>query len=87
MTLTAVVHGPLSADSAQITGTDSAGGTYLVFPQPQDASLVGALGTGPQFAVGDKALIVALTLENVSVLNLNVLITPDYTKGLQYNIL
>ena len=68
LTLTAVVHGSLSAGQCQITGTDSAGGTYFASQLTGSHFVVGALGTGSQFAVGDKALIVASgPVENVSV--------------------
>ena len=67
LTLTAVVHGSLSAGQCQITGTDSAGGTYFASQLTGRHFVVGALGTGSQFAVGDKALIVASgPVENVS---------------------
>lgn len=59
LTLTAVVHGSLSAGQCQITGTDSAGGTYFASQITGRHFVVGALGTGSQFAVGDKALLVA----------------------------
>ena len=59
LTLTAVVHGSLSAGQCQITGTDSAGGTYFASKITGRHFHVGALGTGSQFAVGDKALLVA----------------------------
>jgi len=68
LTLTAVVHGSLSAGQCQITGTDSAGGTYFASQLTGRHFVVGALGTGSQFAVGDKAFIVASgPVENVSV--------------------
>lgn len=57
--LTAVVHGSLTAGQCQITGTDSAGGTYFASKITGRHFHVGALGTGSQFAVGDKALLVA----------------------------
>ena len=67
-TLTSVVHGSLSAGQCQITGTDSAGGTYFASKITGRHFVVGALGTGSQFAVGDKALLVASgPVENVSV--------------------
>ena len=67
LTLTAVVHGSLSAGQCQITGTDSAGGTYFASQLTGRHFVVGALGTGSQFSVGDKALIVASgPAENVS---------------------
>tara|TARA_B100000424_G_C22905958_1_gene481885 strand:- start:885 stop:1319 length:435 start_codon:yes stop_codon:yes gene_type:complete len=67
-TLTSVVHGSLSAGQCQITGTDSAGGTYFASKITGRHFTVGALGTGSQFSVGDKALIVASgPVENVSV--------------------
>ena len=67
LTLTAVVHGSLSAGQCQITGTDSAGGTYFASQLTGRHFVVGALGTGSQFSVGDKALIVASgPVENVS---------------------
>ena len=67
LTLTAVVHGSLSAGQCQITGTDSAGGTYFASQITGRHFVVGALGTGSQFAVGDKALLVASgPVENVS---------------------
>ena len=72
MTLTAVVHGLSNAGQCPITGTDSAGGTYFASQLTGRHFVVGALGTGSQFAVGDKALIVApSTSENVSVLTTN----------------
>ena len=65
--LTAVVHGSLAAAQCQITGTDSAGGTYFASQITGRHFVVGALGTGSQFAVGDKALLVASgPVENVS---------------------
>ena len=67
-TLTSVVHGSLSAGQCQITGTDSAGGTYFASKITGRHFTVGAQGTGSQFSVGDKALIVASgPVENVSV--------------------
>ena len=57
--LTSVVHGSLAAGQCQITGTDSAGGTYFASQITGRHFVVGALGTGSQFAVGDKALLVA----------------------------
>lgn len=67
LTLVAVVHGSISAGQCQITGTDSAGGTYFASQLTGRHFVVGALGTGSQFAVGDKALIVASgPVENVS---------------------
>ena len=59
LTLTSVVHGSLSAGQCQITGTDNAGGTYFASKITGRHFHVGALGTGSQFAVGDKALLVA----------------------------
>ena len=59
LTLTSVVHGSLSAGQCQITGTDNAGGTYFASKITGRHFVVGALGTGSQFAVGDKALLVA----------------------------
>jgi hypothetical protein len=65
--LTAVVQGSLAAAQCQITGTDSAGGTYFASQITGRHFVVGALGTGSQFAVGDKALLVASgPVENVS---------------------
>jgi hypothetical protein len=65
--LTAVVHGSLAEGQCQITGTDSAGGTYFASKITGRHFHVGALGTGSQFAVGDKALLVASgPVENVS---------------------
>jgi hypothetical protein len=65
--LTSVVHGSLAAGQCQITGTDSAGGTYFASKITGRHFHVGALGTGSQFAVGDKALLVASApVENVS---------------------
>lgn len=65
--LTAVVHGSLAAAQCQITGTDSDGGTYFASQITGRHFVVGALGTGSQFAVGDKALLVASgPVENVS---------------------
>jgi|TARA_B100002019_G_scaffold242285_1_gene218554 hypothetical protein len=67
LTLTSVVHGSLSAGQCQVTGTDSAGGTYFASQITGRHFVVGALGTGSQFAVGDKALLVASgPVENVS---------------------
>lgn len=57
--LTAVASGSLAAGQCQITGTDSAGGTYFASKITGRHFVVGALGTGSQFAVGDKALLVA----------------------------
>ena len=57
--LTSVVHGSLAAGQCQITGTDSAGGTYFASQITGRHFVVGALGSGSQFAVGDKALLVA----------------------------
>jgi hypothetical protein len=57
--LTAVVHGSLAAKQVQVTGTDSAGGTYFASKLTGRHFVVGALGTGSQFAVGDKPLLVA----------------------------
>ena len=66
--LTSVASGSLSAGQCQITGTDSAGGTYFASQITGRHFVVGALGTGSQFAVGDKALLVASgPVENVSV--------------------
>jgi len=65
--LTSVVHGSLAAGQCQITGTDSAGGTYFASKITGRHFHVGALGTGSQFAVGDRALLVASgPVENVS---------------------
>ena len=65
--LTSVVHGSLAAGQCQITGTDSAGGTYFASQITGRHFVVGALGSGSQFAVGDKALLVASgPVENVS---------------------
>jgi hypothetical protein len=65
--LTSVVHGSLAAGQCQITGTDSAGGTYFASKITGRHFHVGALGTGSQFAVGDRALLVASApVENVS---------------------
>ena len=58
-TLTAVVHGSLAAAQCQITGTDSAGGTYFASQITGRHFVVGAVGTGSQFAAGDKPLLVA----------------------------
>ena len=66
--LTSIVHTSLAAGQCQITGTDSAGGTYFASKITGRHFVVGALGTGSQFAVGDKALLVASgPVENVSV--------------------
>jgi hypothetical protein len=66
--LTSVTSGSLAAGQCQITGTDSAGGTYFASQITGRHFVVGALGTGSQFAVGDKALLVASgPVENVSV--------------------
>jgi hypothetical protein len=59
LTLVPVVHGSIASGQCQITGTDSAGGTYFASKLTGRHFVVGALGTGSQFAVGDKALIVA----------------------------
>jgi hypothetical protein len=65
--LTSVASGSLGAGQCQITGTDSAGGTYFASKITGRHFHVGALGTGSQFAVGDKALLVASgPVENVS---------------------
>lgn len=68
LTLVSKVHGSIAAGECQITGTDSAGGTYFAEKITGRHFVVGALGTGSQFAVGDKALLVASgPAENVSV--------------------
>ncbi len=68
LTLVPVVHGSIASGQCQITGTDSAGGTYFASKITGRHFVVGALGTGSQFAVGDKANIVASSpVENVSV--------------------
>ena len=68
LTLVPVVHTSISAGQCQITGTDSAGGTYFASKITGRHFVVGALGTGSQFAVGDKANIVASSpVLNVSV--------------------
>ena len=68
LTLVPVVHGSIASGQCQITGTDSAGGTYFASKLTGRHFVVGALGTGSQFAVGDKANIVASSpVENVSV--------------------
>ena len=59
LTLVAKVHGSIVAGECQITGTDSAGGTYFASKITGRHFHVGALGTGSQFAIGDKALLVA----------------------------
>ena len=65
--LTAVASGSLAAAQCQITGTDSAGGTYYASKITGRHFVVGALGTGSQFSVGDKAVLVASgPVENVS---------------------
>ena len=66
-TLTAVASGSLAAGQCQLNATDSAGGTYFASKITGRHFHVGALGTGSQFAVGDKALLVASgPVENVS---------------------
>ena len=68
LTLVAVVHGSISAGQCQITGTDSAGGTYFASKITGRHFHVGALGTGSQFSAGDRVAIVASgPVENVSV--------------------
>ena len=68
LTLVAVVHGSITSGQCHITGTDSAGGTYFASKITGRHFHVGALGTGSQFSVGDKALMVASgPVENVSV--------------------
>ena len=59
LTLVAKVHGSIVAGECQITGTDSAGGTYFASKITGRHFHVGALGTGSQFSVGDRAAIVA----------------------------
>lgn len=54
--LTAAASGSLTAGQCQLTATDSAGGTYYVSKITNNYVTIGALGTGTQFAVGDKAL-------------------------------
>lgn len=54
--LTAVASGSLTAGQCQLTATDSAGGTYYVSKITNNYVTIGALGTGSQFEVGDKAL-------------------------------
>jgi len=54
--LTAAASGSLTAGQCQLTATDSAGGTYYVSKITNNYVTIGALGTGSQFAVGDKAL-------------------------------
>jgi len=67
-TLTAVVHGSLSAGQCQVTATDSAGGTYFASKVTGRNIVIGAQGTGSQFDVGAKVPIVASgPVENVSV--------------------
>ena len=58
-TLTAVVHGSLSAGQCQVTGTDSDGGTYFASQITGRHFIVGAQGTGSQFDAGDRVLLVA----------------------------
>ena len=57
--LTEVVDGSLAAKQVQVTGSDTAGGTYFASKLTGRHFIVGALGTGSQFAVGDKPLLVA----------------------------
>lgn len=57
--LTAAASGSLTAGQCQLTATDSAGGTYYVSKITSRYVTFGALGTGTQFAVGDRALWVA----------------------------
>jgi hypothetical protein len=54
--LTAAASGSLTAGQCQLTATDSASGTYYVSKITNNYVTIGALGTGTQFAVGDKAL-------------------------------
>jgi hypothetical protein len=66
--LTAAASGSLTAGQCQLTATDSAGGTYYVSKITNNHVTIGALGTGTQFAVGQKALWVTATpVINVSV--------------------
>jgi hypothetical protein len=66
--LTAAASGSLTAGQCQLTATDSAGGTYYVSKITNNYVTIGALGTGTQFAVGQKALWVTATpVINVSV--------------------
>ena len=53
-TLTAVVHGSLTAAQCQLTATDSATGTYFVSRITPNWVEIGALGTGSQVAAGDR---------------------------------
>lgn len=57
--LTPAASGSLAAGQCQLTATDSAGGTYYVSKITSRYVTIGALGTGSQFAVGDRALWVA----------------------------
>ena len=57
--LTAVASGTLTAGECQLTATDSDGNTYYVSKITSRYVTIGALGTGSQFAVGDRALWVA----------------------------
>ena len=61
--LTAVASGSLTAGQCQLTATDSDGGTYYVSKITSRYVTIGALGTGSQFAVGDRALWVASSSE------------------------
>lgn len=54
--LVARPSGSLSAGQCQLTATDSAGGTYYVSKITANHVTIGALGTGSQFSVGEKAL-------------------------------
>jgi hypothetical protein len=54
--LTAAASGSLTAGQCQLTATDSAGGTYYVSKITNNYVTIGALGTGTQFAAGQKAL-------------------------------
>ena len=59
LTLVPVIHTSISAGQCQLTGTDSAAGTYYASRFTGRHFVVGARGTGTQFSVGDKVPIVA----------------------------
>lgn len=65
--LTAVRAVALTAGQCQLTATDSAGGTYYVSKITSRYVTIGDLGTGSQFAVGDRALWVASGSESAGV--------------------
>lgn len=66
--LVAKASGSLAAGECQLTATDSAGGTYYINKITANNVTIGALGTGTQFSVGDRASWVFTgPVENVSV--------------------